>query len=103
MTFTINNYDNMQRQYIFQDDGKVIVKKTQDVEKLLNYCENKRNNESQNSKVEEFKHYASIPMIIAEKLITKGINIFDKNCAEDFQKEIEINYPYLKVTNLKGW
>ena len=99
----VNDYDNMQRQYTFQDDGKVIVKKTQDVEKLLDYCENKRNNESQNAKVEDFKHYASIPMIIVEKLIMKGINIFDKNCMKDLQKEIDINYPHLKTTNLKGW
>lgn len=93
----------MQRQYTFQDDGKVIIKKTQDCNPTLDYCENKRNNEIQNSKVEEFKHYASIPPIIAEKLITKGINIFDKNCMKDLQREIDINYPYLKTTNLKGW
>lgn len=103
MTFTINDYDNMHRQYTFEDDGKVIVKSTQDVEANLKYCADKRNNENQTGKSGDFKHYASIPMVVVEELIKKGINIFDKNCMKDFQREIDTNYQYLKTTNLKGW
>jgi len=103
MTFKVNTYDNMQREYTFQDDGTVVTKATQDVEGHLNYCKNKRDDENQTGKSGDFKHYASIPMVIVEKLMKKGINIFDKNCMKDFQREIETNYSHLKTTNLRGW
>ena len=103
MTFTVTDYDNMKREYTFQDDGKVIIKSSQDLEGHLKYCEEKRNNESKTGKSHDLKHYASIPVVIAEELIKKGIDIFDKNCVGDLKREIDTNYPHLKTTNYKGW
>ena len=98
------DYDNMRREYILEG-GKVIVKSTQDVEPLLERNKRLRDTENVTGKVGEWKHYASVPMVIVEELMKKGINMFsnDKDQLKAAQKEIETNYPYLKTTNLKGW
>jgi len=104
MTFTVNTYDNMHREYTFQDDGKIITKATQDCNPTLDYCKRMRDNEAQNQLIgDKDIHYASIPVVVVEELMKKGINIFDRNCWKDFKREIETNYSYLKTTNLKGW
>jgi hypothetical protein len=105
MTFKIQDYDNMHREYTFQDDGKVLVKSSQDLEGHLAYTKRLRDTENQTGKSGDFQHYASIPMVIVEEMMKKGINLLsgDKDQLKAAQREIELNYPHLKVTNKKGW
>ena len=105
MTFKVRAYDNMQREYTFQDDGMVITKATQDLEGHLKYTKEKRDSESATSKASEWHHTASIPMVIVEELMKKGYDFFggDQDMMKSIQKEIDTNYPYLKTTNKKGW
>jgi len=105
MTFKVQTYDNMQREYTFQDDGKVITKATQYLDGHLDYCSDKRNNENQTGSMGEWHHTASIPVVVVEELMKKGLNLLnaDQDTLKAIQKEIDTNYPYLKVTNKKGW
>jgi hypothetical protein len=105
MTFKVQSYDNMQREYIFQDDGKVLTKATQYLDGHLDYCNNKRNNENVTGKMGEWHHTASIPMVIVEELMKKGINMLsgDQDQMKAAKREIDLNYPHLKTTNKKGW
>jgi len=98
------DYDNMRREYSLEN-GKVIIKSTQDVEPLLKRNKVLRDTESTTGKIGEFKHYASVPMVIVELLMKKGINMLsgDKDQLAKAKKEIDTNYPHLKTTNLKGW
>jgi len=104
MTITVDTFDNMQRRYVFQDDGTVIAKATQDCTPTLEFCDRQRKAENQNEQSGEFKQFASIPTVIVEKIKNeKGIDINNRNHWKDFLLEIELNYPHLKTTNLKGW
>ena len=105
MTFKVQDFDSMHREYTFEDDGKVVVKSSQDLEGHLKYTKELRDSESRTGAIGEFKHYASIPMVIVEELMKKGINLLggDKDQLKAAQREIDTNYAYLKTTNLKGW
>lgn len=103
MSFKIHDYDNMHREYTFQDDGKVIVKSSQDLEGHLKYTKRLRDNET--GRTGEWHHTASIPVVVVEELMKKGLNLLtaDQDTLKAIQKEIDTNYAYLKVTNKKGW
>ncbi len=81
-------------------DDKAIVSIKQDIEPVLDYTKELRNS-GINDKVGEFSHYAVIPAHVEVALRQKGINIYNQNQTKDVVREIESNYPYLKVTNLK--
>ena len=103
--FKVTEFDNMQREYTFQDDGKVIVKSSQDLEGHLKRTKLLRDNENLTGSMGEWHHTASIPMVIVEELMKKGLNLLtaDQDTMKAIQKEIDTNYAYLKTTNRKGW
>lgn len=95
----LESYDNMLRRWHLQSDGSIVMEGIQDVSSVLDEAAEARSLENRNGKVEEFKRYAIIPCSIAEQFMSKGLNIFNHEHLPAIQKEIELNYPYLKVTN----
>tara|TARA_R110000824_G_scaffold20578_1_gene77572 strand:+ start:940 stop:1263 length:324 start_codon:yes stop_codon:yes gene_type:complete len=81
-------------------ENKVVIHTKQDVEPVLEYTKRLRNS-GVNDKVGEFSHYAVIPVHVELALRKKGINIYSQHYTKELLKEINQNYPHLKVTNLK--
>ena len=52
---------------IIEDDGKLIVNKTQDVEPLLNHINHLRNADLKDSKEMGMRYVGEIPLILAEQ------------------------------------
>ena len=98
-------YDgDLKREFTFTDEGMIETVVTQDVEAILKENQNLRDTEDiSKRKKSEFYKYASIPLVVVEELFKKGLNIFDNNDLKLIEREIELNYPYLKTTNAKGW
>ena len=104
MTIKTTEYSNgIRRDYKFNDDGIVEIHSSQDVKPLLKINKEKRNSENLTGNIGEFKHYASVPLIVVEYFYKKGLDIFNRDDQKIIQREIETNFPYLKTTNLKGW
>ena len=76
-----------------------VVHTKQDVQPVLDYTSALRNS-GEHDKVGDFNRYAMIPAHVEIALRKKGINIYNKYQTKELLKEINQNYPYLKVTNL---
>jgi hypothetical protein len=73
----------------------------QDVEPVLNYARDLRNNEdySKAGIKRDFWLYATIPPVVIMKLkIEHGLDVFDPNHVKAVHKIINQDYPYLKCT-----
>jgi hypothetical protein len=94
-----SEYDGTLRQdYHFDDDGSMVINYIQDTNVNLDFAKKARNNDDRNLwRKEEFKHYASIPAVIYIEMLKKGIDMKDSKA---LVKEIELNYPYLKTTEM---
>ena len=51
---------------------------------------------------QEWAHFASIPPVVEMKLKQKGIDIYNPDHTKAMIKEINENYPYLKLTTKNG-
>jgi hypothetical protein len=73
---------------------------SQDLSFLMEQLKQKRNNPEAWKKgiKESFAHYATIPPIIELELKKKGIDIYNPNQTKELLREINTNYPFLKVT-----
>jgi len=80
-------------------EDKYIVHIKQDVEPVLDYARDQRNS-GLNDKAGDFSKYAVIPAHVEVELRQKGINIYDQDQTKELLREINSNYPYLKLTNL---
>jgi len=80
-----------------EDDGKLILRSSQDVEPLIDHMREKRNSEDDGIG-RGFWHYCSIPTHVELELRQKGINIYNKHQTKELLREINTNYPYLKAT-----
>ena len=76
---------------------------SQDLSFLMEQLKQKRNNPEAWKKgiKESFAHYATIPPIIELELKKKGIDIYNPNQTKELLREININYPFLKVTTAR--
>ena len=81
-------------------EDKVVIHTKQDVEPVLEYTKQLRNS-GENDKVGAFSRYAVIPTSVELALRKKGINIYNKHQTKELLREINQNYPHLKVTNLR--
>ena len=84
-----------------EDTGKSHITTVQDVQPLLDYNANLRNQGIKDVKEKGtpmLRHYASVPMVVINEMLNKGINFFDKNDFARVIQEINVNYPWLKVT-----
>ena len=75
----------------------------QDVSKFLDVVKKRRNDESYSQKgiKEEWWHYAAIPNLVIAELRKKGIDVFNKHQTKEVIREINQNYPALKLTTKK--
>lgn len=80
--------------------GKAHFRHEQDVEPLLRYTNEMRNTGLRDRAFKELKHYAELPAVVQIELRNKGIDIFSKDpqMIKRMLREIDTNYPYLKVT-----
>jgi hypothetical protein len=81
--------------------GKIQIRIEEDVAPLLDLNAAFRNEGIKNVKGLPFRHYASVPMSVIMEMHLKGIDFYDKNDAPRVFREIETNYPYLKVDNMR--
>lgn len=91
--------------YEIEDDpqsGGLFIHTKQDVSPVVEWAKKQRNS-GKNDKVnkQDFNHYAIIPAHVELELRQKGINIYKKENTKRLLKEINTNYPHLKVTNMK--
>jgi len=95
---------DVRRDFTFTDDGQIETNVTQDVSAILKQNKILRDTEDVSvRKKSDFYKYASIPVVVVEELFKKGLSIFDNNDLKLIEREIELNYPFLKTTNAKGW
>lgn len=82
------------------DGERVTVHQYEDVEPLIE--QNKRSQQlglADSGIKKGLFLYARIPMTVVLELKKKGLDVFDKNVsARRLEREIDRNYPYLKVT-----
>ena len=73
---------------------------SQDLTFFLERLKQKRNDHSfwKKGVKEEFAHYASIPPVVEMELRKKGIDIYNPLQTKELLREINANYPFLKVT-----
>lgn len=83
-----------------EESGNAIIHSVQDVQPLVDYCTAIRNEESISKRgiKESWWLYAKIPPIVIMQLRKKGIDVFNKDHEPRVFKEINENYPYLKLT-----
>ncbi|MEM8714157.1 MAG: hypothetical protein AAGE92_00025 [Cyanobacteria bacterium P01_G01_bin.4] len=75
------------------------ISRKQDLEGLLEYTKASRNS-GINDRVGEFSHYAIIPTTVQVELHKKGIDVGSPHQTKELMREINQNYPHLKMTNL---
>lgn len=71
-----------------EQDGKLIVNRSQDVEGVLE--ENKRLLTADDgwSETKDMRRAASIPLVIVEQWLREGVDIFDPNCAGEVRRRL---------------
>lgn len=85
----------------YEQDGNTLTTHTmQDLQPALDYTKEMRNS-GKNDKVGDFNHYAIITPTMELELRNKGINPYRKEYTARLLKEIDENYPHMKVTNLR--
>jgi len=95
--------------YTEADDttGRMVVETVQDVAPVLDHVKEKRNSGSGDNVIGGCVHHvAEIPNVVGLEMLKKGINVWNiKGKAEETRllREIETNYPHLKVTNKTIW
>lgn len=72
----------------WEDDGKIIIRKTQDVEPILE--DNKRLYTAGDgySPSRDIRRAASIPLVVVEQWMREGVDIFDPNCAAEIKRRL---------------
>lgn len=87
-----------------EDTGKGIFRREQDVTAAVEYATAIRNQGLADGELKKDDYmclYALIPPGIEMELKAKGISLYDNNATKRILEEININYPYLKMTTKK--
>lgn len=97
-------FDTMQRNWLIENDGTINIKSVQDVEPILNYCEEARNNEDKRTRSKsELVQYAKIPVVMweawAKEAGIPGSEIFSQKMNEIAFKKVNSDFPAFKLTN----
>ncbi len=80
-------------------EDKMTVYTGQDCAPVLEEALQQRNS-GDHDKVGDFNRYAIIPAHVEVELRQKGINIYNQDQTPELLREINKNYPHLKVTSL---
>lgn len=84
------------------DNDEIVVHSVQDVQPHLDWAKEVRNSNVADKGIKrDMWHYAIIPTHVQLELRQKGINIYKKDHWRAMLKEINTNYPHLKMTSLK--
>lgn len=70
------------------DDGKLIVKRSQDVENILDHNKRLATWNDGYSETRELRRVASIPLVVVEQWMREGVDIFDPNCREEVKRRL---------------
>ena len=93
-------------QYFDYDPAKdtYYLTSTQDISGMLDKIKQARDNPETWDKgvKQEWAHFASIPPVVEMQLKQKGIDIYNPDQTKELIKEINTNYPYLKLTTKHG-
>lgn len=80
------------------EDGKITIRKTQDVEPILEHNKKLFTEGDGYSPSRELRRAASIPLVIVEQWMREGIDIFDPNCAEAVKRKLNsAEYAHLRT------
>jgi hypothetical protein len=85
-----------------EETGKGIFRREQDVSAVVDYTTGIRNQGLADAELKKDDYmclYAMIPAGVEMELLAKGISLYDKNATKRLLDEINVNYPYLKVTD----
>ena len=85
-----------------EETGKGIFRREQDVSAVVDYATSIRNQGLADGELKKDDYmclYATIPAGVEMELKAKGISLYDKNATKRILEEININYPYLKMTS----
>jgi len=103
MAFEFFDYDPLTgvKESLAFEDGKIHVRYEQDIQPILDHNAMLRNQQlaDGNWKKHDVALYARIPPVVQGQMLKKGINFLDQNHIGAVLKEINQNYPYLKVTD----
>jgi Uma2 family endonuclease len=80
---------------------KVTVRVEQDVSAYLELAKKIRNDTDFTKREikDSFWHYADLPDVVILEMRKKGIDVFNPHQTKEVLKEINQNYPYLKLTD----
>lgn len=70
------------------DDGKIIVKREQDVEAILNHNKALATDSDGYSQSRDLRRVASIPLAVVEQWRLEGVDIMDPNCKEEVRRRL---------------
>ena len=78
--------------WIFEDawfqDGKLVHKRTQDVEPILDHNKRLTTHNDGYSPDRSLRRAASIPAAVVEQWMREGVNIFDPNCRDEVRRRL---------------
>lgn len=88
------------REFVPVDDETFAVRTTQDVEPILDLNKALQTDGDGYSKSRELRHYASIPLVVAEKWMNEhGVDVFNPNHKPAVRRLLESNeYSYLRTS-----
>lgn len=75
----------------FDDNGKIIVERIQDVEPVLELNKRLRLKDDGYSPTREMRRAASVPMVVIEKWLNEGFDMFDPNNAAELKRRLNSN------------
>lgn len=79
--------------------GKSYLYHEQDVEPLLEYAKAHANTGAKDAGIKAGRwHYAEVPAVVMYEMRKKGIDFFNPDHMPAVLREIDANYPYLKMT-----
>jgi len=80
------------------EDGKIVIRKTQDVEPILDNNKRLMNDGDGYSPSRDMRRVASIPNVIIEQWIREGVNIFDPNHKDAIRRKLNSSeYAHLRT------
>ena len=80
------------------EDGKIIIRKTQDVEPIFDNNKRLMNDGDGYSPSRDMRRVAIIPNVIIEQWIREGVNIFDPNHKDAIRRKLNSSeYAHLRT------
>lgn len=92
-----HNPDGIRERWTFDADDALIVKRLQDCQPYLDRAHNIREHGNWRGENNDFWHAASIPNLIIEEWMQKGINVFKEADWPKVRALLNGEYKYLKT------